>query len=82
MTADAITNEAQTYDVTLQWNDSDFNEFSARVLRGAAINSADEPEQAKAEEPEHSRREKETVLKITAATATMTITRPHSDRER
>jgi hypothetical protein len=52
MTADAITNEAQTYDVTLQWNDSDFNEFSARVLRGAAINSADEPEQAKAEEPE------------------------------
>jgi hypothetical protein len=52
VTADAITNEAQTYDVTLQWNDSDFNEFSARVLSGAAINSADEPEQAKAEEPE------------------------------
>jgi hypothetical protein len=52
MTADAITNEAQTYDVTLQWNDSDFDEFSARVLSGAAINSADEPEQAKAEEPE------------------------------
>ena len=45
MIADAITNEAQTYDVTLQWNDSDFNEFSARVLSGAAINSSDEPEQ-------------------------------------
>ena len=52
MTSVAITNEAQTYDVTLQWNDLDFNEFSPRVLSGTAINSADEPEQAKAEEPE------------------------------
>jgi hypothetical protein len=46
MTTDAITNEAQTYDITLQWNNSDFNAFSARVLSSVAVNSADEPEQA------------------------------------
>jgi hypothetical protein len=30
ISGDTIPNQAQTYDITLQWNDQDFNEFSER----------------------------------------------------
>ena len=39
ITSDTIESQAQTYDMTLQWRDSDFNEFSESVLSGQPIGS-------------------------------------------
>ena len=39
ITSDTIENQAQIYDMTLQWRDSDFNEFSESVLSGQPIGS-------------------------------------------
>lgn len=54
ITSDAIENQAQTYDITLQWRDSDFNEFSERVLSGQPLSSGGETGQPEPQEEQPS----------------------------
>ena len=54
ITSDTIESQAQTYDMTLQWRDSDFKEFSESVLSGQPIGSGGETEQPEPQEEQSS----------------------------